>query len=461
MLLHYGREILIEYDAPVTPRHIYAAETLFGERLGLVPRWVMPGAVPADDQTPRLCYGTPPPGNSTPSIPCAGLLSETGNGLPSPLPTSPDGYPVLFEAAALNAIIPFDILSALFWLLTRYEEYQPFDPDKHGRFHAEASLLGRHGLLETPLAEVWLRKLSENIKSRFPGIPITMPAYRFLPTIDIDSPWGYRHKPLLRTAGGIIKTIVMGRFPELKRRLMVLAKMRKDPFDTFDTLHGIHRGKESPLFFFLLGTYNRFNKNPSPGNRAYRKLILTMQQQGNIGIHPSYETSDNPAALMKEVSALQEITGSKIIRSRSHFLRFRLPHTYRELIRAGITEEYSMGFADQPGFRAGTALPFRFYDLDREEASSLTVFPVTLMDGTLRDYLGLDTSAATERITRLAHIVRKNHGTFITLWHNESLDGSGRWTGWTGVYRHLIACASDGEDNTPPSETITTENHDE
>jgi hypothetical protein len=97
-----------------------------------------------------------------------------------------------------------------------------------------------------------------------------------------------------------------------------------------------------------------------------------------------------------------------------------------------------MGYASQAGFRAGICVPFSFYDLDMEVETPLFIHPFMIMDGTLADYLKLTPDEAFEYICRLTDEVKAVGGTFVSLWHNESLGGQGRWKGWPEVYEKMI-----------------------
>ena len=97
-----------------------------------------------------------------------------------------------------------------------------------------------------------------------------------------------------------------------------------------------------------------------------------------------------------------------------------------------------MGYASQVGFRAGTCTPFRFYDLDNDIATSLTVHPFAVMDGTLRDYLNLSVNDSYNEITKVVDEVKKVKGTFVYLTHNETLGGQKRWAGWPEMYRKVL-----------------------
>jgi hypothetical protein len=131
--------------------------------------------------------------------------------------------------------------------------------------------------------------------------------------------------------------------------------------------------------------------------------------------------------------------------SRQHYLMLSFPHTYQQLQKLGIREDYSMGYAANSGFRAGTFTPFRFYDLTTECETTLVIHPFAVMDVTLRHYLKLTPDDALERIKQLIDKVRKVDGTFTSLWHNESLSEHGVWKGWRGIFEGMVEYAVKSE----------------
>ena len=121
-----------------------------------------------------------------------------------------------------------------------------------------------------------------------------------------------------------------------------------------------------------------------------------------------------------------------------HFLMVQLPGTYRNLVNLDISDDYSMGFAAQPGFRAGICSSFRFYDLDLDTETKLQIHPFTYMEGTLKDYMNLSVNEASAVIKPLIKEVKEVNGTFISIWHNESLSNAHRWQGWQQLYEEMI-----------------------
>jgi hypothetical protein len=64
-----------------------------------------------------------------------------------------------------------------------------------------------------------------------------------------------------------------------------------------------------------------------------------------------------------------------------------------------------------------------------------------LMDGTLKDYLGLTPEEAINRSKLLIDEVKNVNGIFVSLWHNHSINDKGDWAGWKNVYEEIVAYA--------------------
>ena len=116
-----------------------------------------------------------------------------------------------------------------------------------------------------------------------------------------------------------------------------------------------------------------------------------------------------------------------------------MPETYQAWESAGIKHDYTMGYADEPGFRAGMARPFHFYDLSRERRTGLSIVPFQVMDGTLRQYRLLTPEASIAVIRSLVNATRRVGGLFVSVWHNTSLSESNGWEGWRKVFEETLA----------------------
>jgi len=368
-----------------------------------------------------------------------GLLSE--NGIKHTI--IPDmelynGLPQIFICPE-GGELPFDPFSAAFFLISRYEEYLSFNADKHGRFEAHNSFLYGTPFISIPLADHYALMTGEILSSRT-GISFeNKQKYVFTPTIDIDVAYAYKGRGFGRTMGGMLKSLSRLQLGDISNRLSVLMNKKDDPFDTYLLMRRIHKNLiTAPIFFINVGDYSAFDKNIPFYKSLLPTLIGKLAQYGGIGLHPSYFSNDEPDYLEEELYRLERITGWKVKRSRQHFLRLYLPETYDDLIKNGIEEDYTMGYAEQPGFRAGTCHPFMFFNLKTNSITKLKIMPFVIMDGTFRDYLNLSPDKSIEIINNLINEVKKVNGHFISLWHNESLSEFKRWQGWSMVYDNIL-----------------------
>ncbi|MFO7922998.1 MAG: polysaccharide deacetylase family protein [Bacteroidales bacterium] len=337
----------------------------------------------------------------------------------------------------------FDLFAASFYMISRYEEYLPGIKDEHGRFPFSGSLACRYSFADEPVVDLWAAALRESIVRKYPAVYFPEREFTFIPTIDVDIPWAYKNRGLWRTAGGFARSALKGDIDELIFRYRVLFNGRKDPFDTFRLIETVHgENGLSPIFFFSAGTYGKFDKSVPVSHPAYSRLIDDLSSRYGWGIHPSWLSYNNSELLKKETEMLTRITGEAPVRSRQHYLRLCLPDTYRYLSESGISEDYTMGWAETAGFRAGTCTPYMFYDLEGDEITGLKIFPFQIMDGSLCDYMKLPSPDAAEFACRIVEKVKDVNGTLVTLWHNESFSGTGRWKNWENVYLEIIRAAT-------------------
>ena len=370
------------------------------------------------------------------------LLLNTGTKKIIIEPVMFEGIKAFFPVSASASVFPFDPFAASFYLVSRYEEYLPFIRDMHGRFPASESLALRYGFLQKPVVNIWANQIRVVLQQRYSELKFKKRHFTMIPTIDIDSAFAIRNKGFVRIMGGLIKSLYNRDKDNFKKRLKVLFGKENDPFDSFDFQLKIQQQYNfRPIYFVLMADYGSYDKNIPYQNKYFRDIVKLLADYADVGIHTSYASNDNPELLKIEVQRLSELLNREIQRSRQHFLRLEIPATYHNLLRLDIYNDYTMGFASQPGFRAGICDSFPFYDIDMEAETPLMIHPFMIMEGTLADYLRLSSEEAFEHIRRLIDEVKAVDGTFISLWHNESLGGQGQWAGWPEVYEKMIEYA--------------------
>ena len=357
----------------------------------------------------------------------------------------PNIEPVWYEGnkyfceTSQDSDLPFDPLAASFYLVTRHEEYTEEQKDKLDRYHAKQSILTKYNLLQKPVVNIWAKLLGEKLTERYPELSVQETKFQFISSIDIDNAWAYLHKGFLRTGMSLLKAFLKNR-KEFGERLKVITGKVKDPYDTYSYLDEVFKdNKDKVLFFILLGDYARFDKNISHRDKNYRKLIREISEKYEVGIHPSFASSKkgNRKKTKTELQRLEQIVGKDINKSRQHFLRLSMPKSYRRLIKSGIQEDYTMGYSCTTGFRAGICTPYYFYDLERETTTNLLITPFQIMDGTFTHYLHLSPEKAWEEIQKIMHEVKNVGGTFVSVWHNETVNDKGIWKGYREVFEQM------------------------
>lgn len=410
--------MLSVYSPFDSPRLRYVMDWVLEERFGL--QYTL---TQDESATVHLSYGREIPGAFF--IPESGFLRE-------------DSRVFSLENASLEHL-HFDFLSAIFFLLSRAEEYNYFEADKHGRFPASLSALAQKGWLQIPVVDVWVEMLCKEFNERF-DLNIPKSTFSFQPTYDIDIAYSFLHKGFTRTAGGLLRDLKSGNFREINARLKTLSGRQRDPYDAFGWLQNLHAQHNLKPTYFMLAAQQPgpFDKNISPQHPAMKALAQDFALEGIVGIHPSYTTSEKPEQITAERRWLKATTGKSNSDSRQHYIRLRFPETYRQLLAAGITDDWSMGYPDTLGFRAGTGHSFLWYDLEWEVETSPRIYPFCFMDTTARDYLQLSAAGSFEALRKLRKTLLQTGGILTTVFHNFSLGTAPDWPGWREEYAAFV-----------------------
>ena len=351
-----------------------------------------------------------------------------------------------FEANAYKAFFrtagdhPFDIFAATFYLLSRYEEYLPHQKDIYGRYAHENSLAFKEGFLNIPLINTWIEDFKQTLKRKFPLLTIHHSPFTFQPTYDIDEAFAFKNKEVSKIAGGMARSLVNREWPIVNERVKVLLGRKNDPYDAYEWMDKLHeKNNLKPLYFFHVASEKgKYDKNISPSHPAMEQLIRQHAEKYAIGIHPSWKSGDEENLLGEEIKMLGSITGKKITASRQHYIRFTLPHTFRRLIAAGITDDHSMGYGSINGFRASVASAFYWYDLEKEKQTGLLLHPFCFMEANSffeQKYLP---QRAYEEMMHYYSAVKNVNGELITIWHNNFLGTYPLFSGWRDVYEEFV-----------------------
>mgnify|MGYP000014674174 CR=1 FL=1 len=139
---------------------------------------------------------------------------------------------------------------------------------------------------------------------------------------------------------------------------------------------------------------------------------------------------------------MESIINTSLELSRNSFSKLNLPHCYRNLVELEINEDYTMGYVNESGFRAGTCTPFLFYDIDYEIQTPLMINSYNMMDFVLLKHASLLDKQ--QEMIKLITEIRKVDGTFIPVFHNYSFGNEKTWKGFKELF--ILALNANHED---------------
>ncbi|MCC6938759.1 MAG: polysaccharide deacetylase family protein [Flavobacteriales bacterium] len=422
--------------AEPTPRAEQAVRWVLNNLLGCAVRLVATEDELIASDGAKLHYGS----RAIPevlNIRSSGWLKANGISPFEPPTGSMNGIPVLFPSD--EGDLPFDVFAATFFLLSRYEEWSGLPSDEHGRPLTDSLHASRHGYLHRPVVDEWARELKEAWKRFDPGLEPPASVYRQITTVDLDNGFKYLGRPLWRTIGSTMRDAIRGNWKDLRERFRVLTGRSNDPFLLDEEARSVFNTcSDRVIHFVLSASRGEWDHAVPVDHPAYASALRSYTNTAEIGIHPSYNTSAQPGLAAKEIRALQHVIQRPIKLSRQHFLRLKVPATFREMEKLGIREEHSMGIHDRIGFRCGTCTPYPWYDPEQERATELMIHPFTVMDNTLCHKLGLSPEEAIIEVRAAVDRLKRIGGTFTGLWHESFLASTGANTEWREAILRII-----------------------
>lgn len=346
-----------------------------------------------------------------------------------------NGTPCFFPTGERSAL-PFDVFAASFYLLSRYEEYLPHVKDLHGRFSPKDSIAYQNDFLQTPVIDIWALKLLDSLKERFPEMKSKKRSYNFTSVVDVTTSHAYAHRGVFRGVAAFLYDIGTFKLKRVWQRMTVGLKLRQDPYDNFTKLVTWHKShKIKSVFFFQFADYSKYDKNVSTNSNSFKSLIKYIADYSTVALGASYSSFKDIDLLKKEKNNLQNVINRPVNYSRMRYNRVDVPETYRNLVAAEFTDDFTMGYTHEIGFRAGTCTPFYFYDIPLELQQPVRLHPFAIHDYALLS--SISTSEITNKIDAIYKEIKSVNGSFITVCSNEVI-GTKEKFNWLQIYKNLI-----------------------
>ncbi len=350
-----------------------------------------------------------------PRVPTVAELGRLDvGGVAWPVPVGPPGPATVGDAVAGAA-----------WWLAGLQERATTGRDVHGRVPYAATLQSRLGDAPggplRPAVDAVRQRLAEALGERgvaVPGRTWGGRAWAVALTHDLDAVRTRRVRAALGSLG-------RGKVAEAARRALGPDRRRA----SIRALHALGQRRGAPATWFVKPGAWAPQDVPGGLDPALVQALRQWRADGaEIGWHPGYGAHDHPARLAAEAERFSQAFGAPPRLSRTHFLRWDEPGTPRLLAARGVAVDSTLGWSAQPGFRRGTAHPFRFYDLEADRPSAVWEMPLAVMDTTLADHQRLGPGAVAEALRDVFDAARERGGVAVVLWHNQV---GGDTAGWT------------------------------
>ncbi|WP_046745122.1 polysaccharide deacetylase family protein [Kordia zhangzhouensis] len=421
--------MLLVYTQKITPRLRYTFKHIIARILGIPVDFTTKIETFIAHNEVKMSYAKQPLGDEF-FVRSQDLLFEQGIGEVDITIQSWDEVPCFFPTGE-KSDIPFDFFAASFYLLSRYEEYLPYVKDDHGRFTAGESLAFKNDFLHLPVVDIWSHKFLKIFTEAFAGVVPENRSFSYKALVNIPAAFAYKKRGAIRTIGGFVTDVVRLKFSRFLERSAVLLGMKDDPYDNFEAFIALHKKYQTKAYyFFQLGNYGTYDHNISIYKNVFIRLIKNVSDYSKVGLLASYASFGNNDQLKIEKQRLSNTINKPVKRVRQHYNMLNMPQFYRNLIDLEFTEDFSMGYHNTLGFRAGTSFPFYFYDISMEIQTPLKVQPFCVQ------YQGQEMEVPTEEISNMLTQVQKVNGTFAAVFHNVVL--SDRNEAWKEMYIKLL-----------------------
>ncbi len=376
--------MILIYTPVVKPRIQYIFKHFFSTRMGDEISFTSELSAFIAHSGPKMSYGDAPLGNEF-FVAAHGLLTQQGTTNVEINLFDWDGIPAFFPSKG-RSTLPFDFFAAAFYLMSRYEEYQPFVADELGRFKSDQSLAFKHNFLHLPLVDLWFERFLSVWNTFFEIKQQRSIAPKLSLVVEVPQLFDYKHKTLFRSFAEGIQEFFRFRFVSVFDRILVVLGLREDPLSNLHHWIEVMLQKAYSVHFFVLYTkLGVHDRSLSIFNATHQQEIKSISDYAPTAPLASFESSLNEATLRPDLERFSRLIHRPVKAIRQHKLVLRYPYTYRLFSSLGIKNDFSMQYVDMPGFRASTAFPFRFYDLGDEQQTPLTIHPVCLSETHIRN----------------------------------------------------------------------------
>ena len=309
-----------------------------------------------------------------------------------------------------NNPFPFDVFAASFFIITRYEEYLHQKKTSED-FKSNKSYQYKWKILERPIIDEWALLIKNMIRKKHPDFKfldkcfINQPGINF--SIAPNLPYGLLSKTKFLFSSVFDKenSYLSSKFDRLTgfgiNNELLLSDLNTS----------LEKKQTNPVFFINFPNVSDDYIKAT----GVSKNLLTKK----VGLlRPCASDKEKINEIKTGLSKLKKLLPEQINVSSQQLEVLKFPICYLNLLNTGITTDYSMGYPERAGFRAGTCTPFNWYDLQLEKVTPLLVYSYCLNDATIQH---LSKESILHSIRNYIDAVKFVNGYFLSNWQLRSL----------------------------------------
>lgn len=324
-----------------------------------------------------------------------------------------------------------DFIASAFLFLSGWQEAASDDRDAHGRVPFAGTVPGLLHTADRPVVDAYRHAIASQLSRA--GIDVqprrwSGRTWALCPTHDIDYIRKWRPGIVYRE---VVQDFMLNRRSRplsgrIGRFLRTLRQMSGgDPYRRafLRMIEEVARRGGTATYFIKAGAGDPHDVRYSLAGSFMQSRFHDLKERGyEIALHPSYSAVVEPDRLRTERDKLAAAASTDLVSVRQHYLRFDPTRTPLMHADAGFQIDSTVGFSDHSGFRRGTCLPHKAYDLDGDAVLDVWEMPLVIMESALFNRQGLPLKEAVDETERLLDLCRRFGGACVVLWHNTLWD---------------------------------------
>lgn len=340
--------------------------------------------------------------------------------------TSFGGYLAPFPVS--DSLFPFDIFAASFFIVSRYEEYlhqKKTDED----FRAGKSLQNKWKIIDRPIIDEWAMILKNIIRTKYPDFKFHEKQFIQQPTINFN----------------VVPSAPQGFINQGKFLLNSFFNKENKFFTTkFDQLTGLEV-KTNEVLFALDKTFEKTRTSPvffiAFPNVSENYISLNgfdkMLSRRPVGLlRPCANDKQKISDIKEGLQKLQSVLPEQVNLNSQQLEVLKFPICYLNLLSSGVSVDYSMGYYETAGFRAGTCTPFNWYDLQLEKVTPLVIKSYCFSDFALQYLSG---EVIKNLIGYYINAVKVVSGSLFSSWQLRSVSDHLKYKKLSTAFKEMLA----------------------